>query len=318
MLPSIAADQHRCGRRTGADARAHTRPVRGLTAGRSPGARSGPAVHSVWSVPVRLATWNVNSIRTRVDRVTAWLQRSDVDVLALQETKCRDDQFPESRFTDLGYRVAHVGHSQWNGVAVLSRVGLDDVEVGFPGMPTWSAKEGVEPAPEARALGATCGGVRVWSLYVPNGRTLTDPHYRYKLAWLEALRTAAGGWLAEDAGAQVALVGDWNIAPQDDDVWDVRLFAQSTHVSEPERAAFRAIVDAGYADVVRPHAPGPGVYTYWDYTQLRFPRREGMRIDFVLGSPALAARVTNGLVDREERKGKGASDHAPVVVELAD
>jgi exodeoxyribonuclease III len=300
----------------------NTRPctpaVSPLTPGRPPGARTGPVEHSVWSVPVRLATWNVNSIRTRADRVVAWLQRSDVDVLALQETKCRDDQFPESRFTDLGYQVAHVGHSQWNGVAVLSRVGLEDVEVGFPGMPTWSAKEGVEPAPEARALGATCGGARVWSLYVPNGRTLTDPHYQYKLQWLEALRTAATGWLAEDAGAQVALVGDWNIAPQDDDVWDVRVFAHSTHVSEPERAAFRAIVDAGYADVVRPHTPGPGVYTYWDYTQLRFPRREGMRIDFVLGSPALAARVTNALVDREERKGKGASDHAPVVVELAD
>ena len=290
-------------------------PAHPRAAARSP---DRPVEHSVWSVPVRLATWNVNSIRTRADRVVAWLQRSDVDVLALQETKCRDDQFPESRFTDLGYQVAHVGHSQWNGVAVLSRVGLEDVEVGFPGMPTWSAKEGVEPAPEARALGATCGGVRVWSLYVPNGRTLTDPHYQYKLQWLEALRTAATGWLAEDAGAQVALVGDWNIAPQDDDVWDVRVFVHSTHVSEPERAAFRAIVDAGYADVVRPHTPGPGVYTYWDYTQLRFPRREGMRIDFVLGSPALAARVTNALVDREERKGKGASDHAPVVVELAD
>jgi exodeoxyribonuclease-3 len=267
---------------------------------------------------VRIATWNVNSIRTRADRVAAWLQRSDVDVVALQETKCRDDQFPASRFTDLGYQVAHVGHSQWNGVALLSRVGLDDVAVGFPGQPGWSTADGADPAAEARALGATCGGVRVWSLYVPNGRTLTDPHYEYKLRWLEALRTAAAGWLGEDPGAQVALVGDWNIAPQDDDVWDVRVFAHSTHVSEPERAAFRAIVDAGYADVVRPHTPGPGVYTYWDYTQLRFPRREGMRIDFVLGSPALAAWVTNALIDREERKGKGASDHAPVIVELAD
>jgi exodeoxyribonuclease III len=263
---------------------------------------------------VRLATWNVNSIRSRADRVVAWLERSDVDVLALQETKCRDDQFPESRFTDLGYRVAHVGYSQWNGVAILSRVGLDDVEIGFPGQPCW----GEDPDAEARALGATCGGVRVWSLYVPNGRTLTDPHYEYKLRWLEALRGTASGWLAEDPAAAVALVGDWNIAPQDDDVWDMRVFTHSTHVSEPERAAFRAIVDAGFADVVRPHTPGPGVYTYWDYTQLRFPRREGMRIDFVLGSPALAARTTGARIDREERKGKGASDHAPVVVELAD
>ncbi len=128
-----------------------------------------------------------------------------------------------------------------------------------------------------------------------------------------------GPWsLAEDADARIALVGDWNIAPQDDDVWDMSVFSHSTHVSEPERAAFRAIVDAGYADVVRPYAPGPGVYTYWDYVRLRFPRREGMRIDFVLGSPALTARVTGAVIDREERKGKGASDHAPVVVDLAD
>src|SRR5215210_4304815 len=227
---------------------------------------------------VRLATWNVNSIRSRADRVAAWLERSDVDVVALQETKCRDDQFPEMMFNAIGYEVAHVGHSQWNGVAILSRLGIEDVEIGFPGMPSWSSKEGQDPAPEARAIGATCGGVRVWSLYVPNGRTLADPHLQYKLEWLAALRTTAAGWLAE----------------------------------------FRAIVEAGYADVVRPYTPGPGVYTYWDYTQLRFPRREGMRIDFVLGSPSLAARTTGALIDREERKGKGASDHAPVIVDLAD
>ena len=263
---------------------------------------------------MRLATWNVNSIRTRADRVAAFLERSDVDVLALQETKCRDDQFPEMVFSALGYEVAHVGYSQWNGVAILSRVGIEDVEIGFPGQPCWGESEQTE----ARALGATCGGVRVWSLYVPNGRTLADPHYTYKLEWLAALEKTAGGWLAEDPGAQVALAGDWNIAPENDDVWDMAVFAHSTHVSPPERAAFRAVVDAGYADVVRPYAPGPGVYTYWDYTQLRFPRREGMRIDFVLGSPALGARVTGARIDREERKGKGASDHAPVVVELAD
>jgi exodeoxyribonuclease-3 len=267
---------------------------------------------------VRIATWNVNSIRSRADRVAAWLERSDVDVVALQETKCRDDQFPMMVFDAIGYEVAHVGHSQWNGVAILSRVGISDVEIGFPGMPSWAAKEGLDPAPEARALGATCGGVRIWSLYVPNGRTLADPHLQYKLDWLTALRTTAADWLTKEPEAPIALVGDWNIAPENDDVWDMTVFAHSTHVSPPERAAFRAIVDAGFADVVRPYAPGPGVYTYWDYTQLRFPRREGMRIDFVLGSPALAGRVTNALIDREERKGKGASDHAPVVVDLAD
>jgi exodeoxyribonuclease III len=263
---------------------------------------------------MRLATWNVNSIRSRADRVAAFLERSDVDVLALQETKCRDDQFPEMMFNALGYEVAHVGYSQWNGVAILSRVGIEDVEIGFPGQPCWAE----DTETEARALGATCGGVRVWSLYVPNGRTLADPHYQYKLEWLAALRNTAAEWLTEDPAAQVALVGDWNIAPQDDDVWDMNVFRFSTHVSEPERAAFRAIVEAGFTDVVRPYTPGPGVYTYWDYVRLRFPRREGMRIDFVLGSPALAARATGALIDREERKGKGASDHAPVIVDLAD
>ena len=263
---------------------------------------------------MRLATWNVNSIRARLDRVLAWIDRSDVDVVALQETKCKDEQFPEQAFTDLGYEVAHHGLSQWNGVALVSRVGLEDVSTSFsPDVPRFG-----DPAVvEARAIGATCGGVRVWSLYVPNGRGLDDPHYAYKLLWLEQLREAGRRWLAEDPATPVALVGDFNIAPEDDDVWDVDFFAGSTHVSEPERAAFRSLVQTGFADVVRPHAPGPGTYTYWDYTQLRFPKRQGMRIDFVLGSPAFAARVTGATIDRQERKGKGASDHAPVVVELA-
>jgi exodeoxyribonuclease-3 len=259
---------------------------------------------------VRIATWNVNSIRARVDRVVDWLERADIDVLAMQETKCRDDQFPELPFVGLGYEVAHVGYSQWNGVAVLSRVGLDDVQVGFPGMPRWG-----EPlADEARAVAATCAGVRVWSLYVPNGRTLDDPHLAYKLDWLAQLRTAGHGWLEQDPNAEVMLAGDWNVAPRDEDVWDMAAFAGSTHVSGPEREAFQAIVDAGYADVVRPHTEGQ--FTYWDYTQLRFPRKEGMRIDFALCSPALAGRVTSAEIVREERKGKGASDHAPVVVEV--
>jgi exodeoxyribonuclease III len=262
---------------------------------------------------VRIATWNVNSMRARLDRVQAWVQRSDVDVVALQETKCREDQFPSGIFEDLGYQVAHFGYSQWNGVAILSRVGLTDVENGFPGLPEW----GDPPAAEARALAATCGGVRVWSLYVPNGRTLDDPHLVYKLDWLGALREAGRGWLAADPTAQIALVGDWNVAPRDEDVWSMAAFEGSTHVSAPERAAFNGVVDAGFADVVRPHNPGPGTYTYWDYQRLRFARREGMRIDFVLASAALAERVKGASIDREERKGKGASDHAPVIVDLA-
>ena len=260
---------------------------------------------------MRIATWNVNSIRTRVDRVTDWLSRADVDVLAMQETKCADAQFPAMPFAALGYEVAHVGLNQWNGVAIASRVGLDNVEIGFAGQPEWQALA------EARAIGATCGGVRVWSLYVPNGRTLTDPHYPYKLEWLAALRDSASKWIADDPSLPVALTGDWNIAPTDEDVWDPAAFEGSTHVSAPERAAFQAMVDAGFADVVRPFTPGPGVYTYWDYTQLRFPKKQGMRIDFILGSAALGERVIHAEIVREERKGKSPSDHAPVLIEVS-
>ncbi len=259
---------------------------------------------------MRLATWNVNSLRSRIDRVEAFLQRHDVDVLALQETKAREDQLPLMGLQSLGYEVAAAGTNQWNGVAILSRVGIEDVEVGFEGMPGW----GDPVAAESRAVGATCGGVRVWSLYVPNGRKVDDPHYLYKLDWLAHLREAARAWL----DAPVCLVGDWNIAPTDEDVFDITRFATSTHVTPRERAAFQGFLDDGYVDVVRPHTSGPDAFTYWDYYRQRFERNRGMRIDFVLGSPPFADRVTHAFVDREERAGKGASDHAPVVVELTD
>jgi exodeoxyribonuclease III len=262
---------------------------------------------------VRIATWNVNSVRSRIDRVEAFVKRHEIDVLALQETKARDDQWPVMGLEAMGYEVASFGSNQWNGVAIVSRVGIEDVQRGFDGMPAY----GDPPVAEARAMGATCDGVRVWSLYVPNGRKVGDPHLDYKLAWLRALRDAAAGWLSQDQ-QPVALTGDWNIAPRDEDVFDMAQFTKSTHVTPPERAAFQAVVDAGYADVVRPLHPGPEVYTYWDYYRQRFERNRGMRIDFVLGSPALAARVTGAEIDRDERAGKGASDHAPVIVELRD
>lgn len=261
---------------------------------------------------MRIATWNVNSARARAERIGAWLDRSNVDVLAIQETKARDDQFPATIFTDRGYEVAHHGLSQWNGVAIASRVGLADVQIGFPGQPGYGDPE----EPEARAIAATCGGVQVWSLYVPNGREVGHDHYAYKLRWLEALRDAGTARLAADPDAQIAYVGDFNIAPEDHDVWDMAAFEGATHVTEPERAAFTALTDAGFEDVVRHYAPGPGVYTYWDYKGLSFPKRKGMRIDFVLASPALRDRVSGAGIDREERKGKGASDHAPVIVGL--
>jgi exodeoxyribonuclease-3 len=266
---------------------------------------------------MRLATWNINSIRARADRAVAFLERTGTDVLALQETKCKAEQFPREPFEAAGYEVAASGFSQWNGVAIISRVGLSDVEESFHGQPPF----GPEPVVEARALGATCAGVRVWSLYVPNGRELDNPHYPYKLAWLEELRNQATSWITPGSGdpaAQVALVGDWNVAPLDTDVWDADFFAGKTHVSPAERAAFTSFAEAGYTEVTRAFLPDERVYTYWDYQQLRFPRNEGMRIDFAYASPALAARVTGVQIDRNERKGKGASDHVPVIVDLVD
>ncbi|MFL6109048.1 MAG: exodeoxyribonuclease III [Marmoricola sp.] len=257
---------------------------------------------------MRIATWNVNSIRSRIDRIEAFLERHDIDVLAVQETKAREDQLPLMGLQARGYDVASAGYNQWNGVAIISRVGLEEVSTGFEEMPSW------EEAAEARAIGASCGGLRIWSLYVPNGRKVDDPHYFYKLEWLKHLRTAAAGWATEPT----ALVGDWNIAPTDEDVFDPAVYATSTHVSPREREAFQAVLDAGYVDVVREYTPGPDGYTYWDYYRQRFERNRGMRIDFVLGSQPLADRVTHAFIDREERAGKGASDHAPVIVDIAD
>ena len=254
---------------------------------------------------MRLATWNVNSLRSRIERVEAFVERHDIDVLALQETKAREEQLPLMGLQAMGYDVAAAGYDQWNGVALVSRVGIEDVEVGFPGMPTW----GEPTAAEARAIGASCGGIRVWSLYVPNGRKVGDPHYVYKLDWLARLREAAATW----RDTPTALVGDWNICPTDDDVFDPDQFRNSTHVTPPERAAFQAILEEGFAEVTRQHAPG---YTYWDYYRQRFERDRGLKIDFVLASPSLAERVTGAFIDRDERAGPGASDHAPVVVDL--
>ncbi|MEE1650892.1 exodeoxyribonuclease III [Brachybacterium sp. J144] len=267
---------------------------------------------------MRIATWNINSLRARMDRVLAFLDRHQVDVLALQEIKAKPAQLDLAALEAAGYEVAAHGLNQWNGVALISRVGLRDVQTELPAVPTWP--EDGTGVVEARALGGTVGAegadLRIWSLYVPNGRELDHPHYGYKLRWLEALRAEGARELAADPAARAVLVGDFNVAPQDDDVWDMGFFDGKTHVTEPERAAFRAVVDEGFADVVRPEHPGPGVYTYWDYQALRFPKKEGMRIDFVLGSPAVQQAVTGTFIDREERKGKGASDHAPVVVDL--
>lgn len=263
---------------------------------------------------MKIATWNVNSIRTRIDRVIAFLEREQIDALAIQELKCREHQFPFEAFTEAGYKVAMVGYNQWNGVAIASRIGLAPAKPGFPGMPGW----GDDAVSEARALSAVVGNddsgkVEIWSLYVPNGRELDHPHYTYKLQWLAALKEYMAARVEADPQAKIALMGDWNVAPLDKDVWSMEFFAGKTHVSAPERAAFNAFGEAGFTEVTRAYVTQ---YTYWDYQQLRFPRNEGMRIDFVQCSPALTPLVQTARIDRDERKGKGASDHVPVIVEV--
>jgi exodeoxyribonuclease III len=256
---------------------------------------------------VRVATWNVNSVKQRVPRLLPWLDQRQPDVVCLQETKLADAAFTELLGEDLagrGYAVALHGEGQWNGVAILSRVGLDDVVPGLAGAPGF-------PRPEARAVSATCDGVRVYSVYVPNGRVPDSDHYRYKLAWLAALRDQLA------AGPEDAIVcGDMNIAPTDADVFDPDAYIGQTHVTLPERAALGQLQALGLRDVVRDRWPTERVFTYWDYRAGMFHRDMGMRIDLVLASPTVAGRVRAAWVDRQARKGSGPSDHAPVIVDL--
>ena len=265
---------------------------------------------------MRIATWNVNSIRTRYGRVVDWLVNADVDVLAMQEIKCKPEQFPLEAFEAAGYEVVLHGLNQWNGVAIASRLPLTDVEIGFTGQPGFAkGHEGPDAPLEARAIGATIEDVRVWSLYIPNGRALDDPHMDYKLRFLRALADDSERWMRENPGAALALTGDFNVAPTDADMGDPSFVpGESTHISPAERDAFASLERAGLTDVVRPLVPEG--YTFWDYKQLRFPRDEGMRIDFILGSPGFADRVVDARIEREQRKGDAPSDHVPVVVDL--
>ncbi|MBC7518201.1 MAG: exodeoxyribonuclease III [Microbacteriaceae bacterium] len=264
---------------------------------------------------MRIATWNVNSIRTRVGRVIDWLVSEDVDVLALQEIKCKENQFPFEVFQEAGYEVVLHGLSQWNGVAIASRLPIEDVSVGFDSAPGFGKTDDAGRLPqEARAIGATVNGVRLWSLYVPNGRDLADPHYDYKLRWLANLAEETAGWLAAEPELPLALMGDFNIAPFDHDVWDIGAFSGRTHVSRPERDAFVTFETLGLVDALR--SRNVSGYTYWDYQQMRFPRDEGMRIDFILGSNAFDELVSSAHIDRDQRKGDSPSDHVPVVVDL--
>jgi exodeoxyribonuclease-3 len=256
---------------------------------------------------VRVATWNVNSVRQRLPRLLPWLDERNPDVACLQETKLADDAFQELLGDELarrGYEVALHGEVQWNGVAILSRVGLEDVVTGVAGAPGF-------PDPEARALAATCAGIRVQTVYVPNGRTPGSEHYAYKLAWLAALADVIRG-----AHEAVIVCGDMNIAPADVDVFDPDAYVGQTHVTAPERDALAQLHAVGLRDVVRERWPGERVFTYWDYRAGMFHQDLGMRIDLVLASDPVFARVKAAWVDRQARKGSGPSDHAPVIVDI--
>jgi exodeoxyribonuclease III len=256
---------------------------------------------------VRIASWNVNSVKQRMPRLRAWLDERTPDVVCLQETKLADDAFDELLGQELsgrGYAWARHGEAQWNGVAILSRVGLDEVTVGLAGAPGF-------PAQEARAVAATCGGVRVHSVYVPNGREPDSEHFMYKLAWLAALRDVVA------AGPADAIVcGDMNVAPADLDVFDPAAFLGKTHVTPRERAALADLEALGLRDVLRDRWPSERVFTYWDYRAGMFHQDLGMRIDLMLASATVAARTQAAWVDRKARKGTKPSDHAPVIVDL--
>ena len=258
---------------------------------------------------MRIATWNVNSIGARLERVLAWLELHQPDVLALQELKCTDAAFPLMEIQALGYEVATWGTGRWNGVALLSKVGFSDITIGLTDQPEY------EGALEPRAIGATCNGVRVWSVYVPNGREPDHDHYSYKLEWFAALQATVDAEMKAAPALPLAIIGDFNVAPTDDDVWDIAKFENSTHVTPAERAALTNLQSIGLVDHM-PRALKGAPYTFWDYRQAAFGRGWGMRIDLVYANAPFEAAITDCWIDREERKGKGASDHAPVVVDL--
>jgi exodeoxyribonuclease III len=257
---------------------------------------------------MRIATWNVNSLNARLPRVEEWLAYAQPDVLCMQETKMADTAFPALAFQALGYDAAHHGTGRWNGVAILSRVGLADVVAGFSG-------EKEDDVVESRIISATCGGVRISSVYVPNGRGVGSEHYEAKLAWLEQLRLHLE--TTSDPAGPVAVCGDFNVAPEDRDVWDPAAFEGATHVSDAERKALAALRDWGLVDAFRLCYDQSGLFSWWDYRAGDFHEHRGMRIDLVLVSRPLADGVTFALIDRNARKGKLPSDHAPLLVDIA-
>lgn len=255
---------------------------------------------------MRFATWNVNSLKVRLPRVEAWLAEVQPDVLAMQETKLSDDAFPALTFQTLGYESVHNGQGQWNGVALLSRVGLE--------RPVYNFAAGIEPDHEARIVTATCGGVRVSSVYVPNGRSLDNDHYQYKLGWMARLRDHVS--TENQPSDPVIVMGDFNIAPDDRDVWSTKAYEGGTHISQPERDVLASLCNWGMSDLFRKHHDEAGLFSWWDYRGGDFHKGQGMRIDLVLGTQVVADRCSFAIVDRNARKGQQPSDHAPVLVDI--
>ena len=277
---------------------------------------------------MRIATWNVNSLKARMERVEEWLTEKKPDVLMMQETKLSDEAAPTMPFSMAGYDLVHHGEGRWNGVAIASRVGVEGIVTNFGDGPVrrspgadaiaeaLEAEASEASADEARMVSAVCGGVRVVSIYAPNGRALDTPFYRAKLAWFERLAR----WLREDCdpGQAIVIGGDYNVAPEDADVYDMAFFAGATHVSEPERAAMATMRDWGLVDAYRLHHPEPGKYSWWDYRAGNFHKGLGMRIDHLYVTRSVAERCTAAEIDRDARKGKLPSDHAPLYIDLTD
>ena len=257
---------------------------------------------------MRLVTWNVNSLKARLERVEDWLVECQPDVVCLQETKLEDHKFPVLELAAAGYAARYAGQKTYNGVAILVRHGLEasDVTIGIAGFND----------PQQRVIAATIAGIRVVGVYVPNGQALDSEKYPYKLAWLKALAAMLRNEIA--AHPQLAVLGDFNVAPDDRDVHDPAAWEGQVLVSPPERAALQVLLDAGLEDSFRLFEQPPATFSWWDYRMLAFPKNRGMRIDLILLTPALAARCTSSRIDRNTRKGEKPSDHAPVLVELRD
>ncbi len=265
---------------------------------------------------MRLATWNINSVVVRLPRLLSWLDRVEPDVVCLQEVKSSPKTFPTWEIAEVGYDSVAYTTGRWNGVAILSKVGLTEVRRGLIDEPVYVPEGALLGVPEPRAIAATCGGIRVWSVYVPNGREVGHPHFTYKLQWLEAIRETAAAEI--HTGRPLAVLGDFNVAPTDRDVWDIREFDGSTHVTDDERKALASLREGGISEIYPRPLRFDVPFTYWDYRAMAFQKNRGMRIDLAYGDRQFLATLTDAYVDRDARSGKGSSDHAPLIIDTED